>query len=485
MAFPETKDFREFLANLSLDAPRPDLNFEAHYVSNTAECMDENGNVFIQGCQKIFYPTQLRLRWDAVFDKLKTELRQRGHISNDTTAGLIMAIFCSLPRAEDSSVEIMNFVLEQFGDIDVNQYYVFPKFENTRDTLQSFRLGQFDFGSLRSERLEYQCKRADSDYFVRYEQKLRGRLCIERKHFKTVAVDVCPLWRRFPGLVNYEVKLTPQGVGMTAFQAAVDNYYRGLAEVTAESFFDALLEEQHLFLAIGAPYLDERTLRQVPHSDLITVFLNIGVKKAGFVAPLGIGNWVKVQFSNLDEIIPSCINDLRTQFEFTDYTDWDLHQSIRSFALFMSKARRHEIDERIDEAFLHYIIALDLMFGVKEKSTESVANRVAFLVHGSFGKSFDGQRKRVKEFYDTRSKYVHKGEKVDSSLLSEVCSVCREVLHSLLRLNRERDAKDGDCIDDWIGQIDYFAKGLEIGKNPTPSELKSLGVMTSNGGDRE
>jgi hypothetical protein len=75
----------------------------------------------------------------------------------------------------------------------------------------------------------------------------------------------------------------------------------------------------------------------------------------------------------------------------------------------MARAKRHLIDGRKDEGFLHFMIGLDLVLGEKQQSTAKVSRRAAALVHNRFGVSFADQEARLRKLYDIRSRYVHQG----------------------------------------------------------------------------
>ena len=146
-----------------------------------------------------------------------------------------------------------------------------------------------------------------------------------------------------------------------------------------------------------------------------------------------------------DTKIPRVINSLRGEYGFTTFKDNDVHHSLRTFALFLSKARRHELDGRIGEAFLHYVIALDLLFGEQESATCSVTKRAAVVVSRALGMTLPATLKLMNRLYGVRSKYVHRGIEMPSEEVRTVARVCTEVLFALLRFQQARRPDQNHC----------------------------------------
>src|ERR1043166_5582176 len=108
----------------------------------------------------------------------------------------------------------------------------------------------------------------------------------------------------------------------------------------------------------------------------VAVFLNLGAHKEGFVAPGGTGPLL-INMAGLNKRIPNVLKELKDTYAFENFDDSPLHKSIRVFADFVARGRRHEIDGRLSEAWLHYVIALELIFGERQAIQKSVSERVS------------------------------------------------------------------------------------------------------------
>jgi hypothetical protein len=69
-------------------------------------------------------------------------------------------------------------------------------------------------------------------------------------------------------------------------------------------FWEALLESQHLLIAAGAPYLDDRVTRMLMPSQMVSIFRNI--EGSGFVAPVGQKHGV-LEIGHADMRIPAVV----------------------------------------------------------------------------------------------------------------------------------------------------------------------------------
>ena len=96
--------------------------------------------------------------------------------------------------------------------------------------------------------------------------------------------------------------------------------------------------------------------------------------------------------ANIHVRVPQLLTELKEQYSFERFDASPLHTSISLFASFVARARRHQLHGLSDEALLHFIIALELIFGVREAIQKSVSERVALITFHEAGRSFDEQR---------------------------------------------------------------------------------------------
>ncbi len=158
----------------------------------------------------------------------------------------------------------------------------------------------------------------------------------------------------------------------------------------------------------------------------------------------------------------------------------EIHQTIKTYSLFLSKAKRYIWDSRIDEGFLHYLMAIDLVFGEKESLTKSIINRTSVIVYNKFGKDFDMQKRIIQRIYDARSEYVHSGHGVDESLIAEVEKICEEILHCFLRLQRKDDNHTPGFVSVWLKRLDLIAAVIRSKFPVENNDFEESGIDRGN-----
>jgi hypothetical protein len=220
-------------------------------------------------------------------------------------------------------------------------------------------------------------------------------------------------------------------------------------------------------LALGAAYFDPQTVRSIFRNQQVAVFLNLGAARTGYVAPAGVG-FIHIDLANIHVRVPQLLDELKKQYRFEQFDASPLHRSIKLFASFVARARRHQLSGHIDEALLHFIIALELIFGVREGIQRSVAERVALITFRHAGRSFEQQRGWINKIYDLRSRYVHEGAKLaDETPVDEMYALCEQVFRCLLRLQAahpEASQREKETLARWLSLLDFLSKGLIAGK---------------------
>jgi hypothetical protein len=247
-----------------------------------------------------------------------------------------------------------------------------------------------------------------------------------------------------------------------------------MAAAYFDDFWEALMEDQHLVIACGSSFLDERHLRNVQFAESVSVFLNIN-GSWGHVAPDSMSGYM-VNFASLDELIPRAIKKLGQEFGIMQVVD--LPPPLKNYALFLSKANRYVEDGFRDEAFVHYVIALELLFGERTRTNESVSRRAAALVFRPFSLSIVAAEKKVGKLYDARSRYVHEGAAIDPKLLVDVKGVCEQVLWALLRCLALR-GRGEDLMRAWTKDLDYLYSALVANKDVSEKDMQSCGILSA------
>ena len=197
---------------------------------------------------------------------------------------------------------------------------------------------------------------------------------------------------------------------------------------------------------------------------------------------MGVGPHV-MYVPSIDRHLPEALKRLRNEFNFVVFENIPIHQSIRAFAGFVSKGKRHEWDENLDEAFLHFMIALDLLFGEEGKSTDSVSKRTAAVTYLALDRSYEDQVKQLKKMYAERSKYVHEGRSPSPDFTSESEKACAEVLLCMLRLQKDAEQRSSLTMNQWLRNIDLLAATLEAQRPASGDLMLACGVAEKADGN--
>ena len=178
----------------------------------------------------------------------------------------------------------------------------------------------------------------------------------------------------------------------------MDEYFSLQNRALFDLFWSEIISVQDPFLAMGAPVFDPRPLRSIIHNLQIAVFLNLGPDSAGFVAPAGSGTPV-IDLANAHERIPKVRRELKQEYGFDRFDGSALHGTIKLFATYVARGRRHQIEGNRDEALLHFVIGLELVFGERQAIQKSVSERVAVVSFRAVARSFEQQTSWINQIY--------------------------------------------------------------------------------------
>jgi hypothetical protein len=313
-------------------------------------------------------------------------------------------------------------------------------------------------------------RRAKSDFYDRYRAELFGRLAIERDLAPVKVLD----WQKLEPL---QAARATSNRGAQLVEHIVTTYFANTANELFGEFWDLWEQQQEAIMAVGGVYADGQPLRLIPGCQGISVFLDIGATGWAFVAPSVAG--VRVELAKTNKTIPATERKLK-QFGVGAMGSSELISTFETFVRFVARARKHFWHGRIDESFLHFVIALDLLLGEPAASTKAIGNRVAVLVYSHFARTFEAQKKEIESLYDKRSRYVHEGQSPSETDLKAVESVCGEVLSCLLRLYSEPQNHEPGFIRQWYKNLDYLVSALQAGKLVSEEELQANGIDTGS-----
>jgi hypothetical protein len=231
---------------------------------------------------------------------------------------------------------------------------------------------------------------------------------------------------------------------------------------------------------LGSRYIDPDKYRN--QKDVITIVANeysrIGKKKrTGLVSARLHPDLMYIDPAISD--IPFYNEQLKEKYNFIDYKDRPLHHTLQTYSQFIARAKMLEDKHKPSEAFLQYIIALELIFAGKETISSTIARRVAAMTYKQINSDYELLRQRIREDYRLRSLYVHEGQLINSQQLASIAEICHYVLHAMLYLQRELPQIS---IDQWMKNIDLLVSNLSNNEQVTDELLRSCGVDYPIGG---
>lgn len=453
---PEDEQFESLLDSLSLSPPEDSSGWIRHTCVPSAEQNDRGRSVTIPEIHLWYFDGKLGI--SALARKIDSELNQRNHLSNDRLCEVIAGLFAAMDSDEGiSAVTRFNRLLDTITDADLNQYIFFGEPYLAEGV---FDVEPFHVGKISAEQIAYQCKRAGSDYYERYQSDFnKHRMCLSRDHKKISLIPFQTLEGFNPIAVAYRL---------------TDEYFHILAGLHHDELLQEFEDYQMITKALGGGWFDVEARSRVFGLRRLSIFLNIGCKKMGWVCPSEtVGR--NVSYGGAAFAIPTTNAVLRDEFGINCPNVRELPPVFQRFCDFLSVAREHHADSRDSEALLHLVIALDLVFGDRENVTRSVTERVALIAHKGLGMSIEDCRKMMKKIYDARSAYVHAGKDVPEKLWDEAYKTCQAVGFALLRRYGKNAGSHSDD-QKWLKQIDYVSAAMESGNSPDLAVFREIGL---------
>ncbi len=456
MGLPQIPEFVDFLRSLSLKQQTDRQSVELF-----SEELASDGQRYVGRDRSMtMWYTPTEIKWEALVKRIQEELRLRKHKASVPLVYALLALYCLHPKKDEAPVESFNWILSLIVDVRLTQFFILPKVPPPK--LTRFSFGPFTVGTLNLPRLESRSRRAGSDYHDLYGRSHLGKLTIER--------DTVPA--RMVSWKDARVLFDQHSYDKQIWNRALHGYFSSLNQEYFEDFWTDFTESQALPLALGAHYLAPETFKLIPQSSSVSVFLT---EEWGHVAP-HFAPAVIIDFGSADKTFNRVKAELEKEYAFEGFTASDQHQTIRSYASFVGKAKRHLAAGHLDECYLHHVIALELIFGGHELIGKTVSERVAMIIHKPFGITFVNAVRLMNQAYAARSKYVHEGRPVDPKLIADMERVIREVTLCLLRL--QRDSSRELSAERWLANLDYFVKAEQAEKTLPSEELQANGIFT-------
>ena len=465
----------DLLQTLSFDRPPNDFEYIVASPATQQTGIDSSGQPVSGETReiRIYYSSLAKFPFKALIKLLEQQLRNASHSSNREIALAVLALYLILRPFDNRDQALLFEILADIVTTEATLFFIYPLMrpQAAEVLFKPFGIGPYDFGYIKLGQLKRLSNQAKSDYFARYESQLRGRYAITRTFTDAKVIN----WFRFRK--PREVLFSLNGNLTELFNKLVSNYFDSVSAELFNKFFAQMLEEQHLLIALDSIFVSPDSLERIPAVEKLTIYHKVDHDgENGFVYPIVSAPALFVN-PRLKSSISSTLENLKNKFEFTEFLDNEIDHTLQTYTRLISRAKRHKLEGNLDEAFLHFIIALDMVFGEANESTASVSRRVSTLIYRDTEKSFPELFKQIQQLYGARSKYVHKGVSPIGNLIEQVDFICSKVLNCLLRLHLYSINNKAPTIKDWLKRIDILAMTIEVGDAPEMGLLDSIGVF--------
>jgi hypothetical protein len=339
------------------------------------------------------------------------------------------------------------------------------------DRTQATHIDEYFLGPFNPEKFVYETERAGSSHWKTQASARAGNFCIVR----SIAVETLPLRTTRIGQHPADVEL---------LHGLLDNIYSAIADRMWVNFWEGLREAQLLETALRTSYVDIDSFRMMSvHTGgaLWTIFSRIGGSSMGWVSPKMGGLAMQLPsplaYSDLRRII-------RSELGFSGWNESEISRTLKSFCLMLWRAKSYQVSisfgpaERVDGAFLHYMIALEILFNEREATTNAVVRRTAVVTHQALGLSFRDLKEEADRLYEARSRFVHQGRSVSETELRSAVTLTETATEWLLGL-----ASTSPIDRKWaavLKEIDLVAATLDAGRKPLDELVNSLAIRSAS-----
>ena len=464
MTIPNDPKFESTLSGIHLTSDAPDRLTDIFIHRDPAAPPDFGEN--------FKYPLFLRypesnLKPSAVRRLICRELAHRGHPSNDWIAISVLGLMAESRGAAVSAVDHANYCLDRISETTFH-HSIAKQNAPCSDKLFQIECGDVYFEYFNPSKILYWLTRAGVSHFVTDPDKLEGCLSFRRKPFTVKTIN----WE---DIAHSDAPLLQRNNEQSML--IVNEYYSSVFQYFIPELRDLVIEGSVVFEA-GGLHLFGDSFFHMPgdtHFGLFSWKLSDGKSYTWAVQQI-IGDSYQIQaMSPKGFSIRTAW--LREKFGFSGfYGNSALEGSVKSFCRMLQGAQRNLDAKKSNEAFLQFVIGLDLLFGADGTVTESISRRTAMLVYQQRGVSFNEQYVRLQKLYNERSNYVHQGKSIDEADLEEIENICVHVLWCLLDVIGQ-----GKVVNmvEFIQKIDFVAAAQGAGERLEKHRYASLGIPQS------
>jgi hypothetical protein len=448
--------FTEFLESLSFVSSGIDQ--KPILETPIKKCIEKNGAEYTEPGVKVFSKSEGGATISGFQKQLKAIFRENGHLCSAEIIDAVLAIVVESKTTGVDRFDFLNKCIDCICEPDVSHFLVLPVMSNGN----SVEFSGYFLGSLQENLLNSRCRRSGSDFYSRYQNRLKGRVALRSPEFKVNVIDFTGI-----GLI----------LGLSRsrkWNSLVLHYFELTARIHLEDMWVHLTETQICHSPFDAHIIDPANFKNdlVKFSETITVYL---FKEYGYIVP-------EVKVLTFNQIGSQDEAALRFKEHFKKYGineigNTELGRDIKVCARFCDESQRYLKARRYNDAVLYANICLEYLFSEKTETLKYVSKRCAILTYLRMGGDYNSCLKELKQLYDSRSRFVHDGEDVTHESAVRIFEYARETLRALLVLHTNKDNHQTGFREKWIKNLDFIAAGFDAGNNFENKFLAEAGIF--------
>jgi hypothetical protein len=397
------------------------------------------------------------MTFDGAMARLAKVVKGSKHLANDAMLRLLLGMSSVGRPADIPAVVHFNSMLDKVSECDCSTFLV----TSFKDRSPRLRIGRFLVGTVDVEKMKYRCKKIECDFFERYPDRYRFCYGVEQDPKKIRIIDLS--------------RLPSPNVSRTILETIETEYFDLISLKMFSQCVEEFEEDALAANAVGASLLNLRDLLLISNGSIVCIYMYPSNRRLGHFRPIGVRNFI--EFRPPESEIASSQAALLERFSFSAFDNSQVHQTLRSFCKLVTRARQHRSTGAVQDAFLHCVIALDLIFGDRDASARSFANRLAVVTAGRLTKPVEETRTLIDRIYDSRSKYVHRGLNAPEEHLEAVWSIVGAVLETLFELQANSHERAAISIQTWLRKIDHLYMALAADERPSEAKFLENGLI--------
>jgi hypothetical protein len=439
---PQTIEFDDFFKSLTITENLPSEAFRIHPIALSG------------GLPPVYLAqtTEGKISWEGYENKVTRFLANHDFLVNDEIVKVVTAIFIFRNRDEKNLPDKFNKMILNSITLKANHFFLLPTL--CPDDFQNFELDRFRIAKFDSEKFKYRLKKAECAI--------------------PLIVDSLEGWFSISGNELSVKSIKPNIDIRTKFEMNIwQVYFDSMAALSFGNFWKKLEYLQSLLLPLGGVDFPGNSLRAIPRSMSITLFVGVNEASKGFVC-LEANLQMFIGLIGLDKHTIAAKNRYE-ELGFKLEEDFPIHPSIKLVLDMYQVSSRHLSNGHVAEGFLNYIIALEVLFADRAGIADTISKRAATLTFKALSKDLRATVQFYKDIYAERSKFVHSGIcGIDLERISLLKAGVAEAIACAYRVSR---SNAGFEMEVWRNNIDLLNLTINLKKEAHSALFKDCGLI--------